>query len=119
MILALEAGQMAGGDKRWGYLQSAAIRIADPNDPGRGGDHLSLVIDVGEHAAPVQELKRMYYTTERRLGYRTFSEIRGTDVVELKRKLKNLGYYRKDGKPIRARPEFDVDRRLSRTDPGS
>ena len=59
----------------------------------------------------------MYYTTERRLGYRTFSEIQGTDVVELKRKLKKLGFYRKDGKPIRARPEFDVDRRLSRTDP--
>ncbi len=117
MILALEAGQMAGGDKRWGYLQSAAIRIADPNDTGRGGDRLSVVIDVGEHAAPVQELKRIYYTTERTLGYRMFSEIRGTDVVELKRRLKKLGYYRKDGRHIHASPEFDVDRQLSRTDP--
>ena len=42
MILALEAGQDQGGDKRWGYVQSAAIRIADPDDPGRGGDHISL-----------------------------------------------------------------------------
>jgi uncharacterized Ntn-hydrolase superfamily protein len=49
LILALEAGQALGGDKRWGRLQSAAIRIADPNDPGRGGDHLSVSIDVGEH----------------------------------------------------------------------
>jgi uncharacterized Ntn-hydrolase superfamily protein len=38
MILALEAGYAKGGDKRWGNLQSAAIKIADPNDPGRGGD---------------------------------------------------------------------------------
>src|SRR4029077_2161188 len=35
MILALEAGYAKGGDKRWGNLQSAAIKIADPNDPGR------------------------------------------------------------------------------------
>src|SRR5262245_34129140 len=45
LILALEAGQKAGGDKRKGRLQSAAIRIADPKDPGRGGDHISLAID--------------------------------------------------------------------------
>ena len=30
MILALEAGQAKGGDSRWGNLQSAAIRVADP-----------------------------------------------------------------------------------------
>ena len=59
LILALEAGQQTGGDKRWGYFQSAAIRVADPNDPGRGGDHLSLSIDVGEHARPVEEMKRI------------------------------------------------------------
>src|SRR5437899_6640810 len=34
MILALEAGQAKGGDRRWGNLQSAAIKVADPNDPG-------------------------------------------------------------------------------------
>ncbi|HQX83565.1 MAG TPA: DUF1028 domain-containing protein, partial [Vicinamibacterales bacterium] len=38
MILALEAGYAKGGDRRWGSLQSAAIKIADPNNPGRGGD---------------------------------------------------------------------------------
>ena len=38
MILALEAGQAKGGDSRWGNLQSAAIQVADPNDPGRGND---------------------------------------------------------------------------------
>jgi uncharacterized Ntn-hydrolase superfamily protein len=94
MILAMDAGQSKGGDRRWGNLQSAAIKIADPNDPGRGGDYISLAIEVGEHAEPVGELKRIYYTTGRRLGYRTFSNIEGADVVELKRMLHALGYWR-------------------------
>jgi uncharacterized Ntn-hydrolase superfamily protein len=94
MILALEAGQIKGGDRRWGNLQSAAIKIADPNDPGRGGDHIALAIEVGEHAEPVGEMKRIYYTTARRLGYRTFSSVTGPDVIELKRMLHALGYWR-------------------------
>lgn len=94
MILALEAGQAKGGDKRWGNLQSAAIKVADPNDSGRGGDHITLAIEVGEHAEPVGEMKRIYYLTGRRLGYRTFSRIEGPDVVELKRMLHSLGYWR-------------------------
>lgn len=94
LILALEAGQAKGGDSRWGNLQSAAIRIADPNDPGRGNDFIALAIDVGEHAEPVGEMKRIYYTTQRRLGYRTFSQVEGPDVVELKRMLHALGYWR-------------------------
>jgi uncharacterized Ntn-hydrolase superfamily protein len=94
MILAMEAGQIKGGDRRWGNLQSAAIKIADPNDPGRGGDFISLAIEVGEHPEPVAEVKRIYYTTQRRLGYRTFSNIEGADVIELKRMLHALGYWR-------------------------
>jgi len=94
MILALEAGQSKGGDRRWGSLQSAAIKIADPNEPGRGGDFIALAIEVGEHAEPVAEMKRIYYTTGRRLGYRTFSQIEGPDVIELKRMLHALGYWR-------------------------
>jgi len=94
MILAMEAGQAKGGDRRWGNLQSAAIKIADPNDPGRGGDHIALAIEVGEHAEPVGELKRIYYTTARRLGYRTFSKVEGADVIELKRMLHTLGYWK-------------------------
>jgi uncharacterized Ntn-hydrolase superfamily protein len=94
MILALEAGQQKGGDRRWGNLQSAAIKIADPNDPGRGGDYIALAIEVGEHAEPVGEMKRIYYTTQRRLGYRTFSRIEGPDVIELKRMLHAVGYWR-------------------------
>jgi uncharacterized Ntn-hydrolase superfamily protein len=94
MILAMEAGHAKGGDRRWGNLQSAAIKIADPNDPGRGGDFISLAIEVGEHPEPVAELKRIYYTTGRRLGYRTFSRVDGPDVIELKRMLHACGYWR-------------------------
>jgi uncharacterized Ntn-hydrolase superfamily protein len=94
MILALEAGQAKGGDRRWGNLQSAAIKVADPADPGRGYDFITLAIEVGEHPEPVAELKRIYYTTARRLGHRSFSRIEGADVVELKRMLHALGYWR-------------------------
>ena len=117
LILAIEAGQKAGGDKRWGRLQAAAIRIADPRDPGRGGDHISLSIDVGEHPEPVAEMKRIYYTTARRLGHRTFSSIEGPDVVELKRMLQAAGYWRKGRPAIPERPSLDFDRTLLRKDP--
>jgi uncharacterized Ntn-hydrolase superfamily protein len=117
LILALEAGQAVGGDKRWGRLQSAALRVADPNDPGRGGDHLSVSIDVGEHPRPVQELKRIYYATQRRLGYREFSKIEGEDVVELKRMLHRLGFFRPGLEKVPNPPEFDGDVGLLRSDP--
>src|SRR5437764_8681794 len=94
MILAMEAGYAKGGDRRWGNLQSAAIKIADPNDPGRGGDYIALAIEVGENPEPVAEMKRIYYTTGRRLGYRSFSKVEGPDVIELKRMLHAVGYWR-------------------------
>jgi uncharacterized Ntn-hydrolase superfamily protein len=117
MILALEAGQAEGGDKRWGLFQSAAIRVADPDEPGRGGDHLAVSIDVGEHEHPVAEMKRIYYKTARRLGHRDFSEVTGPDVVELKRMLHALGYWRKELESFPEPPPFDVDRGLMREDP--
>jgi uncharacterized Ntn-hydrolase superfamily protein len=106
MILALEAGQAKGGDRRWGNLQSAAIKIADPNNPGRGGDYIALAIEVGEHPEPVGEMKRIYYTTARRLGYRVFSRVEGPDVIELKRMLHAVGFWRSTETPF---PETSVD----------
>jgi uncharacterized Ntn-hydrolase superfamily protein len=120
MILAMEAGQAKGGDRRWGNLQSAAIKIADPNDPGRGGDFIALAIEVGEHPEPVAEMKRIYYTTGRHLGYRSFSRIEGQDVIELKRMLHAVGYWRPS---LAAFPEAPAStnttkmQELRRTDP--
>ena len=121
MILALEAGQAKGGDRRWGNLQSAAIKVADPNDPGRGGDHITLAIEVGEHAEPVGEMKRIYYTTGRRLGYRTFSRIEGPDVVELKHMLHALGYWRPALTAFPAAPAVNAlrNQQLRKTDPAA
>ncbi len=119
LILALEAGQKLGGDRRWGNLQSAALRVADPNDPGRGGDHLSFSIDVGEHEDPVGELKRIYYRTTRKLGHREFSAVRGPDVIELKRMLHALGYWGKELAEFPAAPKFTGDRSLMRSDPAA
>jgi uncharacterized Ntn-hydrolase superfamily protein len=118
MILALEAGQAKGGDRRWGSLQSAAIKIADPNNPGRGGDYIALAIEVGEHPEPVAEMKRIYYTTARRLGYRSFSRIDGPDVVELKRMLHALGYWRSNLAEFPEPPSMNTDkmRALQKTD---
>ncbi len=117
LILALEAGQAMGGDKRWGYLQSAAIRVADPDEPGRGGDHLAVSIDVGENEHPVAEMKRIYYTTARRLGYRNFAAIEGDDVVELKRMLHALKYWRAKMKSFPEAPEFAFPPEKMRSDP--
>ena len=117
MILALAAGQAKGGDRRLGLSQSAALRVADPNDPGRGGDHLSVSIDVGEHEDPVAELLRIYRKTQRRLGYRSFSDVQGRDVVELKRMLHALGYWGKDIAAFPAEPLVRVDPALQRSDP--
>lgn len=117
LVLALAAGQAKGGDRRWGLFQSAALRVADPRDPGRGGDHLSVSIDVGEHADPVGELERIYRKTQQRLGWRSFSEVKGRDVVELKRMLHALGYWRKDLAEFPAAPSGFPDPGLQRRDP--
>jgi hypothetical protein len=65
----------------------------------------------------VKEMKRIYYTTARRLGYREFSAVRGADVVELKRMLHALGYWRKEMKAFPEAPEFDFDPANMRSDP--
>ena len=117
MILAMEAGQAQGGDRRWGLRQSAAIRVADPRDPGRGGDRISLSIDVGEHPEPIAEMKRIYMTTAGRLGHRSFSEVRGSDVAELHRMLHALGYWRPQLEEFPAPPGFEGGSELMRTDP--
>jgi uncharacterized Ntn-hydrolase superfamily protein len=118
MILALEAGQAKGGDRRWGNLQSAAIKIADPANPGRGGDYIALAIEVGENPEPVGEMKRIYYTTARRLGYRSFSRIDGADVIELKRMLHALGYWQPNltSFPEPVATNTDKMRELQKTD---
>jgi peptidoglycan hydrolase-like protein with peptidoglycan-binding domain len=60
------------------------------------GSNISINLQVAEHSNPVAELRRQYDTIRSKLGYRSFSLIEGPDVRELKSKLHELGYYRKD-----------------------
>ena len=96
LIAALEAGQKAGGDKRQGQKQSAAVVVADPRRTHYDGTHIIVNLQVAEHPEPVAELRRQYETIRQRLGYRSFHVIAGRDVIELKTMLHKLGYFRKD-----------------------
>lgn len=111
LLLALEAGQRAGGDKRVGQKQSAALVVADANYSGINGDHLRVSIHVSESPEPVSELRRQFDVIHRRLGHRTFQEIRGDDVAELKRLLHAVGCYRpevKEPNALATGKDFDL-----------
>ncbi len=96
LIRALLAGQRAGGDKRKGRKQSAALVVAEPGRTFWTGSEITVDIRVAEHPTPVLELRRQYETIYRVLGYRTFSVIRGPDVRQLKRMLHAVGYWKAD-----------------------
>jgi len=91
LLAALEAGQAIGGDKRQGRPQSAALVVAGV-EQGINGDGIAETLQVAEHPEPVGELRRQFNAIHQRLGYRTFSTVRGRDVIELKRILHRLSY---------------------------
>ena len=98
LIDAMAAGQAAGGDKRKGNKQSAALLVADPRRTHPDGSNLMVNIQVAEHPEPIGELRRQYDTITRNLGYRTFELIQGPDIIQLKRGLRELGDYRPEEK---------------------
>ncbi len=111
LIAALEAGQRAGGDKRTGLKQSAAIVVANPKRKHYDGSNITVNLQVAEHPEPVRELRRQYDTIRQQLGYRSFRIIEGRDVVQLKQMLHELGYFRKDVEDFRTlarEPNFAV-----------
>lgn len=55
LLSALAAGEDAGGDKRGGNAQSAALKVYDPDVPRLYHD-----LRVDDHEDPVSELKRIY-----------------------------------------------------------
>ena len=95
LIEALNAGQAAGGDRRDGRLQSAAVIVADPR-PGnsRRPDRLTANINVCEHPTPVLELRRIWNSISQTLGYRELRRFTGNDVWQLRVLLHAIGYYR-------------------------
>lgn len=55
LLTALQAAEDAGGDKRAGNAQSAAMKVYDPDNPRLYHD-----LRVDDHENPVPELKRIY-----------------------------------------------------------
>jgi uncharacterized Ntn-hydrolase superfamily protein len=95
LILALEAGHAAGGDRRKGRRQSAAVLIADPR-PGQATrpDGESVFLHICEHPEPVGELRRQFESVSETLGYRSLQQFSGSDVWQLKLILHALGFFR-------------------------
>ena len=94
LVAALEAGHAAGGDKRKGRRQSAAVIVADPR-PGQATrpDGQSVFLNVCEHPEPVTELRRQFQAVSQTLGYRTLEEFVGSDVWQLRVVLHALGFF--------------------------
>lgn len=102
LIEALSAGDLAGGDRRKGALQSAALVVADPRAVGQvRPDGITAEIDVCESEDPVRELRRVYNSVTGKIGYRTLQQFHGPDVVQLKVMLHALGYFRRDAPEVR------------------
>ncbi|MDE0807340.1 MAG: DUF1028 domain-containing protein [Longimicrobiales bacterium] len=101
LIEALMAGQIAGGDKRDGRLQSAAVIVADPR-PGnsRRQDQVTTNINVCENPTPVTELRRIYNSISQTLGYRDLQRLGGNDVWQLRVLLHAIGYYKPDADDV-------------------
>ena len=101
LIEALTAGQVAGGDRRKGRLQSAAVIVADPREGrARRPDGVTVNINVCEHPGPVGELRRIYSTISGTLGFRTLEQHRGADVWQVKLIMHALGYFRSDAETL-------------------
>ena len=80
LIAALEP-DAHGRRQRTGRLQSAALVVADERHPGVADDHIAETLQVAEHPEPVGELHRQYDRIHQGFGYRTFSVVRGRDVM--------------------------------------
>lgn len=55
LLAVLQAGEDAGGDKRRETVQSTALKLYDPDDPGLHHD-----IRVDEHDDPISEISRIH-----------------------------------------------------------
>lgn len=101
LIEALNAGQIVGGDRRAGRLQSAAVIVADPREGmARREDGQTVHINVCEHPEPVGEMRRIYDTVSGTLGFRTLQQQTGSDVWQVKLIMHALGYYRSDSEAL-------------------
>ncbi len=97
LLVALAAGQAAGGDKRG--QQSAALRVVKEKGGYGGFNDILIDLRVDDHPAPIEELHRLYV-----LHLLYFEKSADRDLIpitadvarELQTVLANIGLYRGD-----------------------
>ncbi|KGP92178.1 major pilin protein FimA [Pontibacillus chungwhensis BH030062] len=93
LLQALQAGQMAGGDKRG--KQSAALLVVKENGGYGGFNDRFIDLRVDEHEEPIHELVRIYHLQQLYFGAtkeENVAFIEGEVKQELLLQLKRLGY---------------------------
>lgn len=109
LIAAMEAGQAAGGDRRHGRMQSAAVVVADPREGmARRDDGQTVHVNVCEHPEPVGEMRRVYDAISGKLGFRTLQQQAGSDVWQVKLIMHALGYFRADAETLEREDGWQV-----------
>lgn len=96
LIASLEAGEIAGGDKRG--KQSAAILVVREKGGYLGETDKYVDLRVDDHPDPLKELKRLFSLLDStrlfRLGSRELFLTPQRDIKEIQRVLAKLGFYR-------------------------
>jgi uncharacterized Ntn-hydrolase superfamily protein len=94
LLLALEAGQQAGGDRRG--QQSAALLVVRPGGGYIGVGDVWVDLRVDDHPRPIAELRRLYDDVHQ-YYFGDAKELVQVDAAlarELQRSLSRLGFYR-------------------------
>jgi uncharacterized Ntn-hydrolase superfamily protein len=94
LLLALEAGQAAGGDRRG--MESAAMLVVRPGGGYIGVGDVWVDLRVDDHPAPIAELRRLYQDVHR-YYFGDTTEVVAVDgplARELQAGLARLGFYK-------------------------
>jgi uncharacterized Ntn-hydrolase superfamily protein len=111
LLLALEAGQAAGGDRRG--QESAALVVVRPGGGYLGGDDTWIDLRVDDAPAPIAELRRLYADVHQ-YYFGDTTELVKVDAglaVELQSSLTLLGFYKGP-----ATGQYDAATRLAMED---
>ena len=111
LLLALEAGQAAGGDRRG--QESAALVVVRPGGGYLGGDDTWVDLRVDDSPAPIAELRRLY-TDVHQYYFGDTTELVKVDAAlakELQGSLTVLGFYKGPANGL-----FDAATRLALED---
>jgi uncharacterized Ntn-hydrolase superfamily protein len=97
LVTALAAGEKAGGDKRG--KQASAVYVVRPKGGYGGMNDVLVDLRVDDHPEPVAELRRLLALRDLYFGTSPIAEklkIEGAVLVDLKRLMASLGFYRGD-----------------------